>query len=296
MAQVYLTADNDPEMRAANERARRTFRFFWRELSWERRRIIPGLDLACVKVPFEDPPELRSAESGEGVEQMWLGDVDFDGRSVSGTLLNSPNWLKSISEGDEAKFPGKALSDWMYVIHGRVYGAFTVQVLRAKMSAKERQQHDNAWGFDFGDPEKIHVVPPEWFTDKSDAQPDSSEQAKSGFFGKLLGRSTKKPPSPIPPADLQLVSSMEHPMAANMADSLTEYLQQNPEQVHTKDDRGWTMLHQQALAGTAIGVAILLKHGADPNAVTANGVSAMQLAKSLGWKKVVDVLADHGAT
>ncbi|WP_442510972.1 DUF2314 domain-containing protein [Novipirellula sp. SH528] len=296
MAQVYLTADNDPEMRTANERARRTFRFFWRELSWERRRIIPGLDLACVKVPFTDPPELQAAENSEGVEQMWLGDVDFDGQKVSGTLLNSPNWLKSISEGDEAKFPGKALSDWMYVLNGRVYGAFTVQVLRAKMSAKERKQHDDAWGFDFGDPENIHVVPPEWFTDKQSEPSPSPEKSKGGFLGKLLGRSAKQTPASLPPADPKLVSSMEHPMAANMADSLTEYLQQNPENVHATDDRGWTMLHQQALAGTAIGVSILLKHGADPKAVTPNGASALQLAKSLGWKQVVDVLAAHGAT
>lgn len=36
----------------AGERARKTFKYFWRELFWERRRIIPTLDFAMVKVPF----------------------------------------------------------------------------------------------------------------------------------------------------------------------------------------------------------------------------------------------------
>jgi hypothetical protein len=34
---------------------------------------------------------------------MWLSDVDFGGLEVSGTLLSSPNWLKSVSEGDSMK-------------------------------------------------------------------------------------------------------------------------------------------------------------------------------------------------
>jgi hypothetical protein len=38
--------DSDPEMQRAYESARATFRFFWRELAWERRRIVPALDLA----------------------------------------------------------------------------------------------------------------------------------------------------------------------------------------------------------------------------------------------------------
>ncbi len=56
MEQVNWFKNDDPAMQRANDEARSDFRYFWREMAWERRRIVPGLDLACVKVPFSDPP------------------------------------------------------------------------------------------------------------------------------------------------------------------------------------------------------------------------------------------------
>ena len=82
----------------------------------------------------------------------------------------------------------------------------------------------------------------------------------------------------------------------NMAESFVEFLDEDPSNIHTKDDRGWTFLHQQALAGTTAGVSILLERGADPNAVTDHGMTPLQLAKSLGWNRVADVVTGHGAT
>ncbi|MBC8356739.1 MAG: DUF2314 domain-containing protein [Planctomycetes bacterium] len=279
MAQVYFVPDKDPEMQSAIERARETFRYFWRELAWEQRRIIPGLSLAAVKVPFSDPPEIEHDEEEPAVEQMWLSDIEFDGSVITGTLLNEPHWLKSISEGDQSQVPISGISDWMYAISDRVYGAYTVNLLRSQMSRGERAQHDAAWGLDFGDPDEIEVVPPEWL----------GKKPKPGFFKRLFGGGGDE----APPLDLE---TAEHPMAVNMADSLKEYLGQDPMNVHATDDNGWTMLHQQALAGTAIGVSILLEHGADPDALTSDGATALQLAESLGWKQVVDVLTARGAT
>jgi uncharacterized protein YegJ (DUF2314 family) len=131
MAQVYFARDDDPEMQRAIEQARTTFRYFWREMAWEQRRIVPGLDLACVKVPFSDPPEMQHQADDPEVEQMWLSDIDFDGQAITGTLINSPNWLKSIKEGDQSQVPIHGISDWMYAIEGRVYGAYTVNLMRA---------------------------------------------------------------------------------------------------------------------------------------------------------------------
>jgi hypothetical protein len=67
-------------MQRAYEAACVTLRYFWREVARERR-IIPGLDLACVKAPFFDEQKIR-ADGAPGTERMWLSCIDFDGEFV----------------------------------------------------------------------------------------------------------------------------------------------------------------------------------------------------------------------
>ena len=47
----------------------------------------------------------------------------------------------------------------MYAISGEVFGAYTVNLMRSRMGRQERQEHDSAWGLNFGDPTKIRVAP-----------------------------------------------------------------------------------------------------------------------------------------
>src|SRR5713226_5723933 len=112
-SKVFMFDNSDPEMQRAYENARAAFRYFWREVAWERRRIVPALDLACVKAPFSDGERGTHAQGNPAVEQMWLGEVDFDGQCVSGVLLNAPNWLKTVKAGDSARIPLDQISDWM---------------------------------------------------------------------------------------------------------------------------------------------------------------------------------------
>src|SRR4026207_2223660 len=151
---VFMFNDADPAMRQAYEAAQRSFKYFWRELSWEQRRIVPGLDMAMVKLPFTDGP--RTDGHGE-YEHMWIGELDFDGETISGTLLNSPNWLTSVQENDSVQAPFSSLLDWMMTVDGRAYGGFTVNAMRTGMNSRERKKHDDAWGLDFGDPAVVLV-------------------------------------------------------------------------------------------------------------------------------------------
>jgi uncharacterized protein YegJ (DUF2314 family) len=260
-SKVFMFDPNDPAMEEAFNLARATFRYFWREIAWERRRIIPGLDLACVKAPFSDDDNAGRAQDDPEAEQMWLGEIDFDGLLVSGELLNAPQRLKSVKQKDSVRLRLREITDWMYAIGGEVYGAYTVNLMRSRMSTRERKDHDTAWGLDFGDPNKIRLVP-----------------QKKNWFGK---------------GNVEL---QEHPMSEAMAPSLKEELAKNPSLVHHKDEKGWTFLHQEALAGSAASVKILLESGADPNAVAANGATPLRLAKVLGWNRVVDLLVKNGAT
>lgn len=153
---VFMADGADPEMEGAYEQARSTFRYFWREIAWERQRIVPAMDMAVVKAPFSDgdPP----AGDDSQVEHMWLTDVDFDGQAVTGVLANDPHWLTSVGAGDAARIPIGRISDWMYATSGTVYGAYTVNLMRSRMSPRERGEHDEAWGLDFGDPLRVRVA------------------------------------------------------------------------------------------------------------------------------------------
>jgi uncharacterized protein YegJ (DUF2314 family) len=265
---VFLADGSDPEMQQAYESARATFRYFWREIAWERRRIVPALELACVKAPYSDGAQgTRDAKSPE-VEHMWISEVDFDGREVSGVLLNAPNWLKTIKQGDPVRMPLNHISDGMYAIQGEVFGAYTVNLMRSRMGRQERKEHDSAWGLNFGDPNKIRLGP----------EPNKGGGLLKSWFGK------------------RQADTGEHPMSENMAASLKDQLAKDPTLVSAKDDRGWTFLHQEALAGSAATVKVLLAAGADPKAVTDHGMTPLQLAKALGWENVVAVLAAAEST
>jgi uncharacterized protein YegJ (DUF2314 family) len=262
-SKVYFAEGEDPEMMRAYENARATFRYFWREVAWERRRIVPAMDLASVKAPFSDGEQGTRTTDIPEVEHMWLSEVDFDGQFVSGVLLNAPNWLKSVKEGDSARIPLGQISDWMYAIRGEVFGAYTVNLLRSRMGRRERQEHDAAWGLNFGDPTKIRVAP----------EPNKS----GGFLKNWFGKRQADPD--------------EHPMSVGMASSLKEQIAKDPSLVSAKDDKGWTFLHQEASAGNTGTVLVLLDAGADPRAVTNLGMTPLQLAKVLGWDKVAALLA-----
>lgn len=274
LSPVLLSNDNDPEMEQAYKRARKTFRFFWREMSWEMRRIVPGLELACVKVAFSDPPKVRNPEN-PSVEYMWINQVDFDGATLVGTLVNSPNWVSMVKEGSRVRIKPKRICDWMYVVNGNVYGGHTINLLRSRMSRSERSEHDAAWGLEFGDPRIIELVPPEFYGKK-----------RPGFVKKLLGASTKFRQDP------KHFSQIEHPMAINMLPSLHEHVLQSPQELNATDKKGFNILHHHALAGAAQSVDLLLASGANPHAKTKRGLTPNQLAAVLGWKVVQRVIAD----
>jgi uncharacterized protein YegJ (DUF2314 family) len=260
---VFIFDNGDPEVQRAYQDARASFRYFWREVAWERRRIVPALDLAAVKAPFFNDQQSARPEDEPEAEQMWLSEIDFDGQHVSGVLLNNPNWLKTVKAGDSARIPLEQITDWLYVVSGEAFGGYTVNLLRSRMNRRERQEHDAAWGLNFGDPTKIRVVP----------EPNQGAGLLKNWFGK------RHP------------DSSEHPMSEGMAAKLKEQLAQDPSLVSVRDDKGWTFLHQEALAGNAATVKVLLEAGADPSAMTNQGMTPIQLARSLGWEKVAALLA-----
>lgn len=257
----------DPKMIEAYKKAQETFKYFWREQSWEYRRIVPALNLSCVKVAFSE----KDPETGKNiVEHMWINDIDFDGDYVKGYLINNPNNLTSIKEGDYFEIPLNEISDWLFAITPTVkkkglsklfssskgpipkaYGGFTIQKIRADMSEAERKEHDGFWDLDFGDFNDIEVV---------------HEQKE-------------KPENLI-----------EHPMSKNMKEKLVEFLQNYPDELTNADENGLTLLHKETIAGNLSSVEVILSSGGDKNAKTNKGKTALDFARQLNWEHLIPVL------
>jgi len=243
---IFYTKESS-EMLNAFTQARSTFKYFWRELWWERRRIIPSLNFACVKAAF-----CQEDSSGSPiVEFMWLNDINFDGINVKGTLINNPDKLTNIKQGDSVELPLNEINDWLFAINAKAYGGFTIQVMRSEMGKKERKKHDKAWGLDFGDSDNI-----------------------------LLAYEQDKHPENL----------IEHPMSRNMEESLKDFLAQHPDELTKKDELGYTMLHWETIAGNKSCVEVLLQMGANINAMTNNGLTASDFAKKLEWEHLIIIL------
>jgi uncharacterized protein YegJ (DUF2314 family) len=238
---IFFADGESPKMIEAFKKAQQTFKYFWRELSWEYRRIIPGLDVACVKLAFT-----QEIDNETIIEHMWINDINFDGEKIYGILVNAPNELTNVNNGDEVAIPVNQISDWLFASQGKTYGGFTIHAMRSEMNEKEK--HDNAWGMDFGDFNDIQVV---------------SEQKE-------------KPENLI-----------EHPMSINMKESLQDFIKKNPNELTSKDGLGYTFLHRETIAGNKTSVEVLLESGADPDAKTKNGKTALDFAKQLNWEHLI---------
>lgn len=248
---IIYTDSDSPEMLQAFNKARETFKYCWRELSWEARRIVPALDLAYAKVAFT---QATGNPAKPLIEYMWVGEIGFDGDTITGVLINTPNVVTNINNGDEVAVPLTHLCDWLMASSDVPYGGFTIQVLRAAMDEDEREDHDEAWGIDFGDPANILVVRDQ------ETRPENLE---------------------------------EHPMSINMKASLAEFLQKNPAETNNADEDGYTLLHRETVAGNRSSIEALLQAGADKNAKTNNGKTPLDFARQLHWQHLIPLLEQH---
>ena len=82
----------------------------------------------------------------------------------------------------------------------------------------------------------------------------------------------------------------EHPGSVAMAGGFEEFLADNPEMTTFIDERGWSLLHGHASAGSTSVVAKLLEHGADATLATKAGDTAADLARKGPWPEVVALL------
>ncbi len=245
---VFAPSDHQ-EMLKAYEEARNTFKYFWRELSWENRRIVPAHGFSCVKLAFKEAQK----KSEPIVEYMWIGHIAFDGEIIKGILVNHPNELKNIKLGDIVETKIDQICDWMFSIGGKTYGGFSVQVIRSQMTIEERKKHDELWELNFGSFENVEFV---------------YEQEKN-------------------PENL-----VEHPMSIAMKADALAHLHQNPKEIKSVDEEGYTVLHRETIAGNKTLVEMLIDSGADIGKKTPSGKTAKDYAMSLNWEHIIPLFSN----
>ena len=116
---VAVIPDDDPELTAASTEAIERFGEFLTRFEHRRKR-----DTFAVKVPFADD---------YGREYMWVVVTGMDGKYLTGTLDNSPAYVRSVSAGQKVRVPRKGLSDWLVVRDGVPHGGFTIRVVEARL-------------------------------------------------------------------------------------------------------------------------------------------------------------------
>ena len=79
-------------------------------------------------------------------------------------------------------------------------------------------------------------------------------------------------------------------MSENMVPKILEAIQSQPEMALSMDEEGWSMLHREALAGNLSPVRLLIEAGADKSQANVNGHTPLDLAKILGWPRIIQLL------
>lgn len=124
---IYGVKSEDEEMNAAILQANETLDDFKKGL------LDPTADSHALKVKFSNE---------KGIEHMWIGDIVYKDGQYSGILNNEPEYVTEYKSGDKIAVDASKISDWMYLVNGKLHGGYTLRVLRDRMTEEERKQLD----------------------------------------------------------------------------------------------------------------------------------------------------------
>lgn len=133
---VIRVEENDTGMARATQQAKDAFKEFEQALKTNNSKA----SLFGIKQKFESP---------NGPEHMWISQIYLKNGVYYGTLANQPQLVQDLQPGDTLRVNLGELSDWKYEENGKVRGAFTVRLLRDRMSEEEREQFDAQTGVVF---------------------------------------------------------------------------------------------------------------------------------------------------
>ena len=121
---VVSFSSADPAMNAAIEKARSSLPVFWSKFT--------------DHTAEEDSFSLKIAISeGEETEHFWCGEIDGNATKASCSISNEPQVVHSVSMGQRIDVDPKLISDWMYMLNGKIKGGETIRVIIPTLSKDE---------------------------------------------------------------------------------------------------------------------------------------------------------------
>ena len=126
-----------------------------------------------------------------------------------------------------------------------------------------------------------------WLPDPQDA-PNVATKKVRAAVEQLLRSGANIGPSPV-------TILREAAQVGDIAALTAALTQDRADPNFSADHNGWNALHEAARANGLDALQLLLSHGADVNARTNAGKTALDIAKSAGHSAIVDALIKHGA-
>ena len=132
--QTRYVSDSDRDMNAAIAEARRTLDQFLALA----RNPPAGAGGFKLKVMLSD---------ANGTEHFWFTPFKETRDGFAGVLANTPDKVKSFTEGKAYAFKREQISDWGYQLNGKQIGSYTVCVLFKTMPKGEVARYKRDYGF-----------------------------------------------------------------------------------------------------------------------------------------------------
>ena len=118
-------SNGDPEMAAAQEKARAALPTFWKAFEH------PG--------PGEEGFALKVAVpvGGNNTEHIWMVDIQRQGGKITGVAGNVPRDATRMRPGERVEIQEDHISDWVFMRAGKIVGNETMRPALKRMPAKE---------------------------------------------------------------------------------------------------------------------------------------------------------------
>ena len=123
-------ANGDPEMAAAQAKARATLAQFWK--AYESPRADEEGFVLKVAIPVG---------GNGGAEHIWFGDIQRHDGKITGVLDNVPRDVTWLRAGQRIEIAEDRISDWMFMRAGKIVGNQTMRPALKRMRPQEAARY-----------------------------------------------------------------------------------------------------------------------------------------------------------